>query len=85
MTMKKNAHFEYPCTWAYKVIGTDEEKMRQAVREIIKDDTCSIKLSNSSTTGKYCCLDVELMVCSEEQRLKIYEYLKSHCAIKIVL
>jgi putative lipoic acid-binding regulatory protein len=85
MTMKKKAHFEYPCTWAYKVIGTDEETMRQAVREIIQDCACTIKLSNSSKTGKYCCLDVELVVCSEEQRLNIYEYLKKHSAIKIVL
>lgn len=83
--MKKKAHIEYPCNWAYKVIGTDEETMRQAVREIIKDETCSIKLSNSSKTGKYCCLDVGLVVGSEEERLKIYEYLKNHSAIKIVL
>ncbi len=83
--MKKNAHFEYPCPWAYKVIGTDEETMRQAVREIIQDGTCTIKLSNSSKTGKYCCLDVELVVRSEEERLKIYECLKNHGAIKIVL
>ena len=83
--MKRKAHIEYPCTWAYKVIGTDEETMRQAVREIIKDETCSIRLSNSSSTGKYHCLDIELVVCSEEERLKIYEYLKNHSAIKIVL
>ena len=85
MTMKKKAHFEYPCTWAYKVIGTDEETMRQAVREIIQDGACTIKPSNSSKTGKYHCLDIELVVCSEEHRIKIYEYLKNHSAIKIVL
>lgn len=82
---KRKAHFDYPCTWVYKVIGSDQESMKRAVAEIIGGETCSIQLSNSSKTGKYHCLDVELVVSSEEHRVSIYDCLRKHPEIKIVL
>lgn len=83
--MKKKAHFDYPCAWVYKVIGSSEDSIRQAVREIMQDEACSVTLSKISKTGKYHCLNVELVVCSEEHRVSIYESLKGHPSIKIVL
>ena len=88
MIRKKNickAKLEYPCQWLYKVIGTNHEQLRQAIMEIINNIPCEISLSNSSSSGKYLCLNLEITVQSEEERNSIYSGLKSHPLIKIVL
>jgi len=76
---------DYPCQWLYKVIGTNHEQLRQAIMEIINSIPCEISLSNSSSSGKYLCLNLEITVQSEEERNSIYSGLKSHPLIKIVL
>ncbi|KPK00412.1 MAG: hypothetical protein AMJ60_01405 [Desulfobacterales bacterium SG8_35] len=76
---------DYPCQWLYKVIGSDREKLRQALLEIVSGDSCTISPSNSSRTGKYHCLNFEVTVKSEKQRNSIYLAIKSHPHVKIVL
>jgi putative lipoic acid-binding regulatory protein len=75
----------YPCEWLYKVIGPDKEQLYQAITHVIKDSSCSITHSNSSNTGKYHCLNLEVTVQNEEERNLIYEALKEHPQVKIVL
>ncbi len=86
---KKNnicgAQINYPCLWHYKVIGSDREKMHQALIEIANDYSGDISFSNSSRTGKYHCLNLEVTVQSEEARNYIYMTLKKHPQIRIVL
>jgi putative lipoic acid-binding regulatory protein len=75
----------YPCEWLYKVIGSDKEQLHQAITHVIKDSSCSITPSNSSKTGKYHCLNLEITVQNEEERNLIYEALKEHPQVKLVL
>ena len=75
----------YPCRWLYKVIGSDREKLHEALLEIVRDESCCISYSNSSSTGKYHCLNLEVTVQSEEERNSIYRAIKAHPRIKIVL
>lgn len=82
---ERNLQLKYPCAWIYKIIDVDQNDMRSAVSEIIQDRTCSITLSRSSESSKYHCLNVETIVESESQRKIIYEALKAHKAIKIIL
>jgi uncharacterized protein len=79
------AQVDYPCSWVYKVIGKDQQQVRQAIAEIIQERRCIITRSNSSKSGKYHCLNVELVVQNEELRNGLYRTLKSHPAIKMVL
>ena len=79
------AKLDYPCQWLYKVIGTDHEQLRHAIAEIINDSPCKISLSNSSSSGKYLCLNLEITVQSEEVRNSIFSGLKKHPHIKMVL
>ena len=79
------AIIDYPCQWLYKVIGSDHEQLQQAIKKIIADTPCEITLSNSSSSGKYLCLNLEITVQSEEERNSIYLNLKAHPHIKIVL
>jgi uncharacterized protein len=82
---ERNIKLEYPCAWVYKIIGVDQDEMKSAVSEIIQDRACSITLSRQSENAKYHCLNIEVIVESESHRQIIYESLKSHQAIKIVL
>ena len=87
MTEEKEAKLKlnYPCPWIYKIIGIDQDEMRAAVEEIICDRSCSITFSRSSKKGKYHSLNVEVLVESESHRQIIYEALKVHKAIKVIL
>ena len=82
---ENHLHLKYPCTWVYKIIGADQNDMKSAVHEIIKDRACQITPSRSSETSKYHCLNVETIVEGESHRKEIYEALRAHRAIKIVL
>ena len=75
----------YPCQWLYKVIGSDQEQLQRAINQVVQDISCSITLSNSSKTGKYHCLNLEITVRNEEERNHIYTALKEHPDVKIVL
>ncbi len=82
---KQNIQLEYPCPWVYKIIGPDKDEMQSAVAEIIKDCKYKISPSHSSKSAKYCCLNVDLDVESDSQRIALYEALKAHRAVKMVL
>ena len=82
---KRKLQLEYPCPWVYKIIGLDADEMRFAVAEIICDRAYKITHSRDSKTDKYHCLNVELSVESESHRTTLYEALKAHRAVKIVL
>jgi putative lipoic acid-binding regulatory protein len=75
----------YPCQWLYKVIGFDQERLHRALLEIFSKDSCSISYSNSSGSGKYHCLNLEVTVKSEEERNSIYMILKANPQVKTVL
>lgn len=81
----RGPEIEYPCPWGYKVIGADVELLRSAIAEVIQERPHTVTPSNRSVTGKYHCLDVEIVVASEESRLEIYEGLRRHPAVKVVL
>jgi uncharacterized protein len=82
---KQKLQLEYPCPWVYKIIGPDADEMQRAVAEIICDRAYKITHSRDSKTDKYHCLNVELSVESESHRTALYEALKAHRAVKIVL
>ena len=75
----------YPCQWIYKVIGPDKGEMEKAIGDVIQGCACTIKLSNASKTGKYFCLNLEMLVNDESHRTEIYDKLQGHPAIKMVL
>jgi putative lipoic acid-binding regulatory protein len=76
---------DYPCLWIYKVIGRDPEGLRCAIAEIMKGSEHTVTPSRSSKTGSYHCLNVEMTVESEPVRLGIYERLRGHPAVIMVM
>jgi len=76
---------EYPCTWVYKVIGQDCTLLKDVIVLACAPENVTISHSNSSSKGKYHSLNAELIVKSEVTRLAIYETLKNHPVVKLVL
>ncbi len=76
---------EYPCQWVFKVIGPHQESIRKAIGEIIKGKEYEIDLSNKSRKGKYCCINIDMMIDNEEERDAIYKSLKANSHIIMVL
>lgn len=75
---------DYPCLWLYKVIGSDEAKMRAAIADVITG-AWEITASRSSATGKYLTLNVAVQVENEQRRIAIYEALRKEPSVKMVL
>jgi uncharacterized protein len=82
---KEKPSIKYPCSWVYKVIGSDEVALRRAIETVIGDKHMLITQSHTSSGGKYCSLNVELVVEDDETRLKYYQHLKNHTAVKVVM
>jgi len=76
---------DYPCSWKYKVVGEEREKLEAAIRSVILERAHTLKHSNTSRTGKYVSLNLDLIVQNEDERTFIYEALKAHQDIKMVL
>lgn len=76
---------EYPCRWTYKLIGPDEFLMRTMVADLLGDIEYALTYSKSSRTGKYCSLELELVVQTEEHRRGLYTALGRSTAVKAVL
>lgn len=76
---------EYPCTWVYKVIGSDCSLLKEVIVSSCSPHEVQISHSHSSSRGKYHSLNAELEVPNEKVRLLVYEKLKRNPAVKIVL
>jgi len=69
----------------YKLIGLEQEGIRGAIAAVLQERQCLVTLSNSSRTGKYHCLNVEVVVHDETDRTSHYEAFRCHPAITMVL
>ncbi len=79
------AEITYPCTWVYKVIGEDCTLLKNLIVDTCAPLEVKISHSHTSSKGKYHSLNAELVVQDETSRLAIYQELKQHPAVKIIL
>lgn len=80
----KKPEIIYPCLWLYKVIGEDAIALARAINTVCPAPAVIVP-SKTSSGGKYCSLNVEIEVADEAARLAIYQNLKNHLAVKMVL
>lgn len=80
----QKADITYPCVWLYKVIGEDIHALTRAITTVCPAH-CDITPSQTSSGGKYHSLNVSMEVSSERERLAVYQHLKNHMAVKMVL
>lgn len=83
--VEQKLELEYPCNWRYKIVGQERALLEKAIQEVILERSHSLEHSNSSRTGKYISLNLDLLVHNEEDRQFIYEALKAHPHVRMVL
>ena len=76
---------DYPCNWSYRIICEDADKINEIIVDVISERDFSVKVSNTSKTGKYHSFNVELLVHHDDDRLGLFELFKKHPEIKMVL
>jgi uncharacterized protein len=81
----KKPDISYPCQWQYKVIGQNPETTKKAIKDACSPAQVTITFSHVSSSGKYHSFNAEVIVKTEEQRLKIYQALHNHPDVKMVL
>jgi putative lipoic acid-binding regulatory protein len=81
----KKLELTYPCNWCYKVIASEKEALEKAIHDVIEEREHKLSHSNNSKTGKYISMNLDLLVHNEDDRTFIFEALKKHQDIKMVL
>ncbi len=84
---------DYPCQWGFKVIGNDEESVRQAIQDCLRhclaadneERPVEIGGSRLSGGGKYVSVGLAVEVKSEEERNVIFRALADRPEIRMVL
>jgi putative lipoic acid-binding regulatory protein len=75
----------YPCSWCYKIILTQECNVKDITKEIFQQQKHKITSSKVSSKGKFKSYDIQTTVTSDEHREKYHSLLKNHNNIKMVL
>ena len=75
----------YPCDWSYRIIGENEQLLRDAAKSTADGKTYRIEPSHKSSGGKYISLSFTVQVANEQERLSIFSQLKKSAAVKYVL
>lgn len=81
----KKLELTYPCNWCYKVIASEKEALQKAIHDVIEEREHSLTHSNKSKAGKYTSMNLDILVHNEDDRTFIFEALKRHQDIKMVL
>ncbi len=82
---KQRLEIIYPCIWSYTIIGEDCESLREAILTACAPNPVQITHSHTSSGGKYHSMEARLEVRDEAGRLAIFDLLKTHPAVKILL
>ena len=83
----------YPTPWSFKVIGSDEQDLRRAVKITLAvcldqdsgDRAYELGLSRTSTQGSYVSLGLTLTVLSEAERDAVFTGLADCPEIRMVI
>ena len=81
----KKVEIDYPCSWQYKVITEHHEHTKEAILDVINERFHTLTHSHNSKNGKYVSMNLELLVQNEDDRTFIFEALKAHHKVKMVL
>jgi len=83
--IEQKVQIEYPSNWQYKIVTMDADHTKKAVLDVIDERLHTLTHSNNSKGGKYVSMNLETLVQNEEDRNFIYEALKAHELVKMVL
>jgi len=76
---------EYPCTWWFKVIGSDREGISQHIISMLQSFEFDLSESRQSRSGKYLSFNLSVHVKDEQERNAIFQDLKKVPTVKFIL
>jgi len=82
---KQKLELTYPTAWTYKLIGYEKEAIQKAIHDVIIEREHDLTHSKASKAGKYVSMNLDLVIQNEDERNFIFEALKAHQNIKMVL
>ena len=82
---QQESGIKYPIKWQYKVIGTNEIEIINAIEDILLNFNYNLKPSKKSNQGKFLSYEISLIVENQEQRDSIFSDLKNHTNIKYII
>jgi len=83
--LRQKPKISYPCSWSYKIIAQKREQIEEVVEDICISKEYELKYSNNSKSGKYVSMNFTITVNSDEERVEIFNRLKQHQDITMVL
>jgi len=81
----KKLELDYPCSWEYKLIVLENCNIKKCVKDILLKREYNLKLSKTSSKGKFKSYTLQMLVHNEDDRKEIFSILGEHQDIKMVL
>lgn len=86
-------HIDYPCQWAFKIIGTDEVSVRAAVKDCLAESLnegtgerpYELGFSRTSKEGKYVSLVLDIEIQDEKERNGLFKALTDRPEVRMVI
>lgn len=82
---KEKLELNYPCNWTYKLVVLEKINIKKTVKEVVLQREHIVIESKSSSKGKFKSYSLELLVHNEDDRKTLFEVLREHDDIKMVL
>jgi len=76
---------EYPCSWKYKVVIRSEHNIKHVIKDVICEREHKLSPSKTSSKGKFESHTIEMIVHSDEDRVGMFELIRSHKIVKMVV
>ncbi|MCX2683066.1 DUF493 domain-containing protein [Campylobacter sp. MIT 21-1685] len=76
--LNKEALISYPLFWEYKVILATNKDVQQCFKKLLKEKEFTFEHSHTSKNGRYESYKLSVFVHNKEERLEIFEKLKTH-------
>ena len=76
---------EYPCSWPYRIVCSDEATVRAAIVRIVGASEHTLAKVGDSSSGRYQRLELVVTVRDEAQRNEIFSALTSVPSVRFVL
>lgn len=83
----------YPCLWGFKVVGTDEDAVREAIKCCLQeclnpdsgDRSYELGFSRTSSKGNYVSLTLNLEVQDADERNTLFQALADRPEVRMVI
>jgi len=82
---RERPEIDYPCPWTYILVGSDAQGLLAWIERVLSPTPHEKHLSRTSSGGKYCSVEVTVVVHDEQRRLEIFRALGSHPDVRYVL